>query len=42
MGIDTSGGFGEDLEDVFATQPDDPEMRESVNAWVWDLSLIHI
>jgi len=36
VGIDTSGGFGEDLEDVFATQPDDPEMRESVNAWVWD------
>ena len=36
MGIDTSGGFGEDLEDVFATQPDDPELRESVNAWVWD------
>jgi prepilin-type processing-associated H-X9-DG protein len=36
MGIDTSGGFSEDLEDVFATRPEDPEMRESVNAWIWD------
>jgi prepilin-type processing-associated H-X9-DG protein len=36
MGIDTSGGLSEELEDVFATQPEDPEMRESVNAWIWD------
>ena len=37
MAIDTtSGGLSDELEDVFATQPDDPEMRESVNAWVWD------
>jgi prepilin-type processing-associated H-X9-DG protein len=36
MGTDTTGGFSEDLEDVFASQPDDPDMRESVNAWVWD------
>jgi len=36
MAVDTIGGFSEDLEDVFASQPDDPEMRESVNAWVWD------
>ena len=36
MDIDTSGGLGEGLEDVFVAQPDDHEMRESVNAWVWD------
>jgi hypothetical protein len=36
MSIDTTGGFSEDLEYVFEVQPDDPEMRESVNAWVWD------
>ena len=36
MGTDASGGLSEDLEDVFATQPEDPEMRESVNAWIWD------
>lgn len=36
MGVDLSGGLAEDLEYVFATQPDDPEMRESVNAWIWD------
>jgi hypothetical protein len=23
-------------EYLFATKPDDPEMRESVNVWVWD------
>ncbi|HXY91282.1 MAG TPA: hypothetical protein VEP49_02295 [Acidimicrobiia bacterium] len=36
MGIDLTGGLGDDREYVFATQPDDPEMRESVNAWIWD------
>jgi prepilin-type processing-associated H-X9-DG protein len=36
MEMDTSGGFSEELEDVFAAQPEDPEMRESVNAWIWD------
>ena len=36
MSIDTTGGFSEDLEDVFASQPAEPEMRESVNAWIWD------
>ena len=36
MTVDLSGGFGEDLEYVFPGQPTDPEMRESVNAWVWD------
>jgi len=36
MTIDLTGGLSEDLEFVFGEQPDDPEMRESVNAWVWD------
>ena len=36
MSVDLSGGFDHELELVFATQPDDPEMRESVNAWIWD------
>ena len=34
--IDLTGGLDEEREFVFATQPDDPEMRESVNVWVWD------
>lgn len=34
--MDLTGGLGDDREYVFATQPDDPEMRESVNAWIWD------
>ncbi len=36
MTVDLSGGFGNEREFVFADQPDDPDMRESVNAWVWD------
>jgi hypothetical protein len=36
MAIDFSGGLSEDREFVFAEQPADPEMRESVNTWVWD------
>jgi hypothetical protein len=36
MAIDYTGGLDEEREFVFATQPDDPEMRESVNTWVWD------
>lgn len=36
MTVDLTGGLGDDREYVFATQPDDPEMRESVNTWVWD------
>jgi prepilin-type processing-associated H-X9-DG protein len=36
MTIDLSGGLDDDLEFVFAQQPDDPDMRESVNAWIWD------
>ncbi len=31
-----TGGLGDDLEFVFKTQPEDPEMRESVNAWIWN------
>jgi prepilin-type processing-associated H-X9-DG protein len=38
MAIDLTGGLSEELEYVFATQPDDPEMHESVNAWIWDNS----
>ncbi len=34
--IDLTGGLDEEREFVFATQPGDPEMRESVNVWVWD------
>jgi hypothetical protein len=36
MGIDLTGGLGDDRELVFPAQPEDPEMRESVNAWIWD------
>jgi hypothetical protein len=36
MTIDLTGGLDPDWELVFAKQPDDPEMRESVNAWIWD------
>src|SRR5262245_29302509 len=36
MTIDLSGGFEDSLGLVWATKPDDPEMRESVNAWIWD------
>jgi len=36
MTIDLTGGLSEDLEFVFASQPDEPEMHESVNAWIWD------
>src|SRR5687767_6208285 len=36
MTIDLTGGMSDEREYVFATKPDDPEMRESVNAWVWD------
>ena len=35
-GTDLTGGLGDELEYVFATRPDDPEMRESVNVWLWD------
>ena len=36
MTIDLSGGISSEREFVFATQPKDPEMRESVNVWLWD------
>src|SRR6476620_447521 len=36
MAIDYTGGLADDREYVFATQPDNPEMRESVNTWIWD------
>lgn len=36
MTIDLTGGLDEELEFVFAEQPADPDMRESVNAWIWD------
>ena len=36
MSIDLTGGLDPDLDFVFATQPDEPDMRESVNAWIWD------
>lgn len=36
MTIDLTGGLSDDREFVFDAQPGDPEMRESVNVWVWD------
>jgi hypothetical protein len=36
LAVDLTGRLGEEREFVFAQQPDEPEMRESVNAWVWD------
>ncbi len=36
MNVDLTGGLSDDREYVFGAQPDDPEMRESVNAWIWD------
>lgn len=36
MAIDLTGGLDPEREYVFASQPEDPEMRESVNVWVWD------
>ena len=36
MAVDLSGGLANDLGLVWATQPENPEMRESVNAWIWD------
>jgi hypothetical protein len=34
--IDLTAGLGEEREFVFGAQPEDPLMRESVNAWIWD------
>jgi hypothetical protein len=36
MAIDLTGGLPDGWEQVFAERPDEPEMRESVNAWIWD------
>ncbi|WP_041254357.1 hypothetical protein [Frankia sp. EAN1pec] len=36
MAIDLTGGLSDDREYVFPAQPDNPDLRESVNAWVWD------
>ena len=36
MTTDLTGGLSDDLEYVFDAQPEDPELRESVNAWIWD------
>ena len=36
MAVDLTGGLDEGREFVFAKQPGDPEMRESVNVWMWD------
>ncbi|KPM54184.1 hypothetical protein ACG83_19450 [Frankia sp. R43] len=36
MTIDLTGGLDAEREFVLPGQPDDPEMRESVNAWIWD------
>jgi hypothetical protein len=36
VGVDLSGGLDAGREYLFATQPRDPELRESVNVWVWD------
>ena len=36
MGDDLTSGLDPEREYLFATKPDDPEMRESVNTWVWD------
>jgi hypothetical protein len=36
MAIDLTGGLDADREHMFATRPDDPEMRDSVSFWVFD------
>jgi hypothetical protein len=36
VAIDVSGGLDDSLGLVWAAKPDDPEMRESVNAWIWN------
>jgi hypothetical protein len=36
VAIDLTGGLSDDLEFVFSQKPENPELRESVNAWVWD------
>jgi prepilin-type processing-associated H-X9-DG protein len=38
MAIDLTGGLDDEREWVWATKPDDPDLRESVNVWAWDES----
>lgn len=35
MTVDLTGGLDPGRESVLAAQPDDPELRESVNVWAW-------
>jgi hypothetical protein len=39
MAVDLSGGLDETREFVLAGQPDEPDMRDSVNVWMWDEGL---
>ena len=39
MTIDLTGGLPDAREFVFPAQPENPDMRESVNAWIWDDSV---
>jgi len=39
MSVDLTGGLSESREFVFVRLPDDPEMREFVNVWLWYLGL---
>jgi hypothetical protein len=36
VAMDLTGGLSDDLEYVLAERPAEPELRESVNAWIWD------
>ena len=36
MAVDLSGGLDVSREFVLAEQPNEPEMRDSVNVWLWD------
>ena len=36
MAVDLTGGLNDEREYVFATQPENPDLRESVNVWIWD------
>lgn len=36
MSVDLTGGLGDELEYAFPTKPEDSELRESMNAWIWD------
>lgn len=36
MSVDLTGGLSAEWEQVWASQPDNPEQRESINAWIWD------